>query len=591
MRRSGPRTVDTRSSIGTGRPRLRVVAWCAPRGTWTRFARPAVELAPGAAEASEPAHVDEDTMRSRWTAGALVALLAAAVVQGQPAPYDLLIRNGRIVDGTGSPWYRGDIAVRGGTIARIAPRIDGPAVRTIDVRGEVVAPGFIDLHTHARRGILQVPTADNYVRQGVTTLVEGPDGSSPVPLGPFLDEIAAAGISPNFASFVGQGSVREAVIGLVNRQATAGEVEQMRGLVREAMRDGAFGLSTGLFYVPGTFTTTAEVIELAKVAGALGGIHISHMREEASRVLDSVRETIEIGEKGGLPTQITHHKIIGKAYWGRSSDTLRLVDEARARGVDATIDQYPYTASATGIRSALLPAWALEGGEAETLKRLRDVATRADILPETMRIITEERGGGDPQNVQLSRCEWDPALDGRRLGDVTRTRGLEPTVRNAADTALWIVEQGGCGGIFHAIDEADLQRILRHPATMVASDGEVVVFGQANPHPRSYGTFVRVLGRYVRELKVIPLEDAVRRMSAYPAQRIGLADRGVLREGLKADIAVFDPATVADRATFEQPHQYAVGVSLVVVNGQVVFENGTMTAARPGRVLYGPGKN
>ena len=311
--------------------------------------------------------------------------------------------------------------------------------------------------------------------------------------------------------------------------------------------------------MPGTFTPTSEVVELARVAGQMGGIYISHMREETIRVLDSVRETIEIGEKGGLPAQVTHHKVIGKASWGRSVDTLRLVDEARARGVDVTLDQYPYTASATSIQAALMPAWALEGGDAAMLARLKDPATRRRILLETHRIISEERGGGDPQNVQLSRCEWDGSLDGKRLGDVTKGRGLEPTIENAAQTALWLVEQGGCGGIFHAIDEGDLQRILRHPATMVASDGEVTVFGRSSPHPRSYGTFVRVLGRYVRELKVIALEDAVRKMSSFPAQRLGLADRGVLREGLKADIAVFDPSLVGDRATFEQPHQYAAG--------------------------------
>jgi N-acyl-D-amino-acid deacylase len=527
------------------------------------------------------------------SAAALVALagwLLAVTAGAQPPAYDLVIRNGRIVDGTGSPWYRGDLAVRGDTIVRIAPRIETAATKVIDAGGRVVAPGFIDIHTHARRGIFQVPTADNYVRQGVTTLMEGPDGSSPLPVAPFLERIAATHVTPNVGTFVGQGSVREEVIGSVNRKATADEIEKMRGLVRQGMDDGAFGLSSGLFYVPGTFTPTAEVIELAKVAGRMGGIYISHMRDEASDVLGSVRETIEIGEKGGLPTQITHHKIIGKGNWGRSVDTLRLVDEARARGVDATIDQYPYTASSTSIQAALMPAYALEGGRADVLKRLQDPSRRTELRKETARLIQEERGGGDPQNVQLARCDWDHSLDGKRLGDVTKGRGLEPTIDNAADTALWIVEKGGCSGIFHAINEDELQRILRHPATMIGSDGEVPIFGQANPHPRSYGTFVRVLGRYVRELKVITLEDAVRKMSAFPAQRIGLADRGVLREGMKADIAIFDPGIVADRATFEQPHQYAVGVTQVIVNGQVAFEDGRMTAARPGQVLYGPSR-
>jgi N-acyl-D-amino-acid deacylase len=312
------------------------------------------------------------------------------------------------------------------------------------------------------------------------------------------------------------------------------------------------------------------------------------MRDEASHVLDSVHETIEIGEKGGLPTQVTHHKIIGKANWGRSVDTLRLIDEARARGVDATIDQYPYTASSTSIQAALMPAYALEGGRDEILKKLRNPSLRNELKKETARLIAEERGGGNPNNVQLARCDWDHSLDGKRLGEVTKGRGMEPTIDNAAETVFWIVEQGGCSGIFHAIDEQDLQRILRHPATMIGSDGEVPIFGEANPHPRSYGTFVRVLGRYVRDLKTITLEDAVHKMSAFPAQRIGLADRGVLREGLKADIAIFDPATIADRATFEQPHQYGVGVTQVIVNGQVAFDDGKMTPARPGRILYGP---
>jgi dihydroorotase/N-acyl-D-amino-acid deacylase len=433
-----------------------------------------------------------------------------------------------------------------------------------------------------------VPTAANYVRQGVTTLIEGPDGSSPLPIKPFFDRLAATRFSPNFGLFVGQGTVRDQVIGPVNRKATAAEIDKMRSLVEQGMRDGAFGLSSGLFYVPGTFTPTDEVVELAKVAGRMGGIYISHMRDEAAGILDSVRETIEIGEKGGLPTQVTHHKIIGKANWGRSADTLKLIDAARARGVDATVDQYPYTASSTSIQAALMPAWALEGGREAVLKRLRTPAMRSELGKETARLILEERGGGDPQNIQIARCDWDHALDGKRLGDVTKGRGLEPTIANAAETALWIVEQGGCQGIFHAIEEQDLQRILRHPATMIGSDGEVPIFGVASPHPRSYGTFVRVLGRYVRDLKVISLEEAVRKMSAFPAQRIGLADRGVLREGMKADIAIFDAATVRDTATFEKPHQYAEGVGWVVVNGQIAVENGEMTAARPGRILLGP---
>jgi N-acyl-D-amino-acid deacylase len=517
----------------------------------------------------------------------LLAFLPYAVGAQSPA-YDLILRGGRVVDGTGSPWYRGDIGIRGDTIVRIAPVISDGAGRVLELNGLVVAPGFIDIHTHARRGIFDVPTADNYVRQGVTTLIEGPDGGSPVPLAPFLEQVAATRISPNFATFIGQGSVRQAVMGEVNRGATPDELDRMRALVRDGMEQGAFGLSSGLFYVPGTFTPTSEVVELARVAAAFGGIYISHMRNEAGGVLDSVRETIDIGEKGSLPTQVTHHKVIGKKNWGRSVESLRLIDAARARGVDATLDQYPYTASSTSIAAALLPAWALEGGREATLKRLQDPAQRDRIKSETAAIIRDERGGGDPKNVVVARCEWDASLNGMDLGAITGKRGLAVTIENAAETAIWIVEQGGAQGIFHAISEEDLQRILVHPATMVASDGEIPIFGRNHPHPRSYGTFARVLGVYVRDKQLLPLEVAIRKMAAFPAQRLGLSDRGVLRPGLKADLVVFDPATVRDTATFEKPHGYAEGVTHVVVNGQIVFENGAMTTARPGRVLYGP---
>jgi dihydroorotase/N-acyl-D-amino-acid deacylase len=411
-----------------------------------------------------------------------------------------------------------------------------------------------------------------------------------VPLGPFLAELDALEKSVNIGAFIGQGSIRSEVVGRGNRPATPEEIERMRALVDQGMRDGAFGLSTGLFYVPGTFTPTSEVIELAKVAAKYGGIHTSHQRDDASKMLDSVRETIAIGEGGGLPTQITHMKVIGKGNWGRSVDALRLVDEARARGVDVTIDQYPYTASSTSIASALLPAWALEGGQEARQARFKDPVTRERVLADIVRIIRDERGGGDPKNVQFANCAFDPRLNGRTLADAVRQRGFEPTLERAAETTLWIVEQGGCQGIFHAMSEDDVIRIMRHPATMIASDGEVPVFGRGNPHPRSYGTFARVLGVYVREKGVLTLEDAIRRMTSFPAARIGLADRGILRPGMKADIAIFHPERVRDRATFDAPHQYAEGFAVVIVNGEVVFERGEMTSARPGRVLYGAGK-
>ena len=523
------------------------------------------------------------------TAGA-VALALTAWAQAQVPSYDLILRNGRVIDGTGSPWYRADVAVSGDLIVRVAPALDAPSARIIDAGGQVVAPGFIDVHTHARRGINANPTAPNYVRQGVTTVFEGPDGSSPVPLAPFLAGLDALAKSVNIGSFIGQGSIRSAVVGPEDRPATPDEIRRMEGLVEQGMRDGAFGLSTGLFYVPGAFTPTSEVVALARVAGRLGGIHTSHQRDDASRLLESIRETIQIGEDGGLPTQVTHHKVIGRPNWGRSADALALIDEARARGVDVTSDQYPYTASSTSIVSALLPAWALEGGRSAQQARLADPATRKRIHADSLAMIRDERGGGDPANVRFASCGFDEALVGRTLADAIRQRGLTPSLETAADTVIWIAEQGGCQGIFHAMSEDDLVRILVHPATMIASDGEVPTFGRASPHPRSYGTFARVLGVYVRDKRVLTLEEAVRKMTSFPAARLRIVDRGLLRPGMKADVTVFDPATVADRATFENPHQYAVGVSTVVVNGQVVFENGAMSDARPGRVLYGSGK-
>ncbi len=517
----------------------------------------------------------------------VVALAAGGAPALDPPRYDVILRGGRVVDGTGSPWVRADVAIRGDTIAAVAAGIDAPAALVIDATGMVVSPGFIDIHTHARRGIFSVPTADNYTRQGVTTIYEGPDGSSPLPIKSFLDRVAATRISPNVGTFVGQGSIREQVIGTVDRKATSAEIDRMRELVRQGMRDGAVGLSTGLFYVPGIFTPTDEVIELAKVAGAMGGIHVSHMRNEASGVLDSVRETIAIGERGGLPTQVTHHKIIGVQNWGQSVASLDLVRAARARGVDVTIDQYPYTASATGI-NALLPSWALEGGQAATVRRLKDPTERARIKAAVVDSIKFDRGGGDPKNISISSCSWDPSLAGKNLATITRDRGLEPTIETAAETALFIVERGGASGIFHAIDERDLERIIACPLTMIASDGEVPIFGKASPHPRSYGTFARVLAVYVRDKGLLTLEEGVRKMTSLPAWRAGLGDRGILRPGMKADIAVFDPARVRDRATYDNPHQYAEGIAQVIVNGQVVYEKGAMTSARPGKILYGP---
>src|ERR1700719_112949 len=502
----------------------------------------------------------------------------------QIQPFDILIQHAHIVDGSGNPWYQGDIGIRGDTVAAIGHLENLPSKMTIDAHGLTVAPGFIDIHTHARRGIFLDPAAQNYIRQGVTTLIEGNDGSSPLPLAPFFEKLSAIHMAVNFGTFVGQGSIRQAVLGLENRNATPEEIAKMKDLTRQAMQDGAFGLSTGLFYVPGNFTPTGEVIQLAKVVAGFGGMYISHMRDEAAGVVDSVRETIRIGEEGGLPTQVTHHKIIGAANWGKSVDTLRLVEEARARGVDVTIDQYPYTASSTGT-AALFPQASQAGGQKALLERLAAPDQRAKIKAEIVQRIKVDRGGGDPKNVVMANCPFDTSLDGKSLADITAARGRPVTIENAAETAIEIQQKGGCQAVYHAISEEDIERILGSPYTMIGSDGEIPEVGTGAPHPRSYGTFSRVLARYVREQKVLTLEDAVRKMSGYTAERLRLLDRGLLRPGMKADIVIFDPAKVQDKADYANPHQYAEGVQDLIINGQRVIANGQLTAARPGRIL------
>ncbi len=502
--------------------------------------------------------------------------------------YDVVISGGRIIDGSGNPWYNADIGIVGERITSIGDLSQASAKQIIDASGLTVTPGFIDPHTHAIQGIFDVPNAESALLQGVTTLTEGNDGSSPFPIDEHYRKILDTKISPNWAVFVGQGTIREIVIGEEDREATSAEIDRMKSMVAEAMEQGALGISTGLFYVPGSFTSTEEVIELSKVAAQYKGIYISHMREEAAQLIDSVNETIRIGEEAGIPVQMTHHKVIGAQNWGASVDSLQLVDAARARGVDITIDQYPYTASQTSI-NALIPQWAQEGGRDKLLARINSSETRPLVKDAIIDKILFDRGGGHPKNVFISRNSWDKSMEGKNLADLAIERGLEPTPANAADVVFDIIRGGGASAVYHAIDAGDVDRIMRHPASAIGSDGAVSVFGEGAPHPRQYGTFARVLGYYVRERGVITLEEAVRKMSSASAQRLGIRDRGTLSIGNFADIAVFDADVIIDRATFENPHQYATGMEYVIVNGQVVVEQGSHTGKRPGKILYGPG--
>lgn len=520
-----------------------------------------------------------------------VALILALLLGGTaPESYDILIRGATVIDGTGAPGYRADVAIREGRIVRVS-RTPLPAegtARVIDAEGKVVAPGFIDLHAHLDP-LLRLPDAVSALRQGVTTGLGGPDGTAPFPLGPYLDSAATLGVGINVAFLAGHNTIRRAVMGTANRAPTPEELDRMRAMVAQAMGDGAFGLSTGLKYIPGAYSEIDEVIALAAVASDSGGIYTSHLREEGLGLIEGVAEAIEIGRQARIPVVLTHHKVVGKEMWGSSVKTLAMVDSARAAGIDVVLDQYPYTATYTGI-TVLVPSWALAGGTRQFRQRIQDPVLRDSIKAGIVFNILYDRGGGDLRRVQLARVRWDRELEGKTLHDWAVARGLPPTPETGAELVIEAIQRGGASAIYHALEEDDVERIMRHPQTMIASDGRLVEPGDGHPHPRWYGTFPRVLSRYVRERQVITLEDAIRKMTSLPAARLGLADRGRIAEGMAADIVVFDPATVRDRSTFQDPHQYPEGIEFVIVNGEIAVDGEKFTGVRAGKVLRRSGK-
>lgn len=514
----------------------------------------------------------------------LYFLLLLVVCTACSPRVDLLIRNGQVIDGSGSPAQSMDVAVRGDQIVQVAPGLKVKARRVIDAEGLIVSPGFIDIHAHIEPLTLS-PEAESHVRQGVTLALGGPDGGGPLPLGEYLDTLAATGVGMNVAYLVGHNAVRNHVMGLVNREPTAEELEEMKKLIARSMREGAYGISTGLKYLPGTYAKLDEVIELSKVASQYGGIYTSHLREEGLGLIEAVSEAITISEKADIPVVLTHHKAMGQPMWGKSKQTLAMVDSARTAGLDIMMDQYPYTASHTSI-SILIPSWALEGHPVtEFTKRCEDPALRDSIKQAIMYNLVNDRGGGDLRRVQFSRFNWKPELEGKTLYDWALAEGQEVNIETGAELVIQAQLHRGAQCIFHAMDEADVRRIMQHPFTMVASDGRLSTPGQGHPHPRAYGTFPRVLGHYVREEKVLPLEEAVRKMTGLPAQRLGLADRGIIKAGNVADITIFNPATVKDESTFEEPHQYPSGIDYVIINGKFAVDQGVFQHVLIGKVL------
>lgn len=535
-------------------------------------------------------------MRNGLIHGLVAALIlagcapASRMTTEETESFSLVLEGGSVWKGWGSQPAVADVGIRGDRIAAIGDLSGFNARQRISVEGLAVVPGFVDIHSHAVRGsrkssgLFKHPDAENYIRQGVTTIIGGPDGGSELAIAGLLSDFEKTPASVNFGTFIGHNTVREAVMGREDRAPTAAELEAMQQLVETGMLDGAYGLSSGLKYIPGAYSETEEVIELAKVAGAYDGIYISHMREEGLDLIKSVKETIRIGEEADLPAQITHHKAMGVEMWGASVETLALIDAANARGVDVSSDQYPYAASSTGI-SVLFPAWSLAGPREVQLARFRDPEIRARVKEGIVFNLIHDRGGDDPSRVAIADCEWDASLNGKNFAEILRERGQPVNMEAAAELALEIQEKGGCSGVFHAMSEEDVVRIMKHPRTMIASDGGIHVPGEGVPHPRNYGTFARILAYYVRETQTIPTGEAIYKMSKMPAQRIGLVDRGRLEAGAMADIAVIDLDTVQDHASFEQPHQYATGVQHVLVNGELVLKDGQMTGKRPGRAL------
>lgn len=536
--------------------------------------------------------IDSRFTRALVAASATLAFSAAALVAQQRAPqpeWAVLIQGGTIVDGTGAPRFAGDVAITGDRVVQVSrTSLDARrAARVIDARGLIVAPGFIDLHAHLEP-LLSMPDAKSHVTQGVTLALGGPDGSGPSPLGAYLDSAQRSGLGMNVAYLVGHNTVRRAVMGTENRAPTAAELQRMIALVQRGMGDGAFGISTGLRYVPGYYSKTDEVVALSRAAADSGGFYTSHLREEGLGLLEGVTEAITIAREARIPVVLTHHKAVGPPMWGKSTVTLAMVDSARAAGLDVMMDQYPYTASQTSL-AVLIPPWALSGGTRALRERLTNPVLRDSIERGIVELLRTDRGGGDTRRVQFGSVAWDHSLEGRTLYDFAERRGMGTSMEAAAKLVLEGELNGGASMVYHIIDEGDVRRIMQHPQTMIASDGRLTRPGDGVPHPRAYGTFPRVLGEYVRVQHVLTLETAVHKMTGLPAKRLGLTgQRGCLAVGCFADVAIFDAERVGSPATFTEPHQYAEGIPFVMVNGVLVVERGEFTANRPGRALRRP---
>ncbi|HAR35306.1 MAG TPA: hypothetical protein DCR87_00075 [Acidobacteria bacterium] len=495
-----------------------------------------------------------------------------------------------VLDGSGNPWFRADLGLKGQRIVAVKDRIEPRAAsRIIEAEGLVVAPGFIDIHTHADRDLLDIPGCENYVSQGVTTLVGGNCGGHDFPLAELFREIEKKGIACNFASLAGHNTIRRQVMGMKMDRPTAEEMNRMKELLRQEMAAGAIGLSTGLAYLPGTYSSTEELVELASVLSQTGGFYASHIRNQGQRITEAIEEAIAVGEKNRIPVEISHIKLAAEEVWNQLERITAPVEAARARGVEVTLDQYPYTATSSGFTSSL-PQEVFEGGREKFLERLKDPEIYSRVKQTVIRSrLTSSRGIDKLETIYVASSRKFPEYEGKNLKQILELQGKAVNVDNGAELIIGLVREGDVSAIFFQMDEKDVEALMRLPYVMIGSDGGLQLAGQGSPHPRSYGTFPRVLGEYVRERKILSLEEAVRKMTSFPAQTMRLKNRGLIREGYYADLTIFNPAEVRDTATFAQPHQPSRGIIYVLVNGQLVLEQGKFTGKRPGAIIRGPG--
>lgn len=528
---------------------------------------------------------------------ALVVIGLLVAVSRASLAADVLIRNARVVDGTGSPWFLSDVAVTDGRISALGRNLDVEADQVIDAAGRVLTPGFVDVHTHVeagsrRLGLEGLPRADNFLLDGVTTIITGNCGGSEIDVADYASRLDGLGI--NVATFIGHNTVRREVVGLDDRAPTDAEMRQMKALVEKAMLDGAVGFSTGLLYVPGTYAETGEVIELARVAAEYGGVYTTHMREQGARLHESITEAITIGQAANMPVQISHLKVKGPSRWGTIGTALELIDSYRRQGVDIVVDAYPYARASTNL-GVNLPRWAVAGSAADIAGRINDPETSERII-KGMKDMLEDGGYPDYSFATVARFLANESYNGMNISEINRVREGAPTIDGEITTILEMMVEGGEAGVsqgasmvYHYMSDDDVDTIFRYPNAAVASDGGVVEPGVGLPHPRSYGTNARVIASYVRERNVMTLEDAVRRMTSLPARVFSFHDRGIIRPGFVADLVLFDPDRVQDNATFEDPHQFSEGFDYVIVNGKVAVANGTPSDVRAGEFVRNAG--